>query len=54
MLPDAGRMEGRMKTIFNRLGDYALGFIVLALLASGVQRTFDTEAPLPYADYVQR
>lgn len=43
-----------MKTILTRAGDCALYFVVLALLAGGVQRTFDSDAPLPYAHYVQR
>lgn len=43
-----------MKTILDRLGDYALGFVVLALMVGGVQRTFDPNAPLPYANQVLR
>src|SRR3546814_11496220 len=46
--------EPLMKTIFARAGDCALYLVVLTLLAGGVQRTFDSDAPLPYAGQLDR
>src|SRR3546814_4569786 len=37
--------EPLMKTIFARAGDCAIYLVVLTLLAGGVQRTFDSDAP---------
>lgn len=43
-----------MKSILTRLGDYAGIAIFVILMAGGVQRTFDTDAPLPFSHLGQR
>lgn len=43
-----------MKINFARLGDYSLCLVAIILLAGGVARILDVEAPLPYASKYHR